>query len=269
LTVGYTNIHTGAVETLTSFPSASSLDAFRISQDGKRVMISLNKEIFEVPFDFDQMKNVHKKSDLLGLNGCINPDPNFKYSRLVVREAIWSVKDQLVAWLFRGVDPTRNPHLLFDQVSVMDIKKCSPAEIDQLDNFPARRFKAEDGEPVQYNDDGIISDMDWDGNDLFVFNTNRQNGWGELYLYNWRTQEPFHSNQIDGMCCYRDARWSPDGLYLLFAFQDQRLGAEAPTLLYYVLYRKGTGTKSPPLPLPEGFFKDREEAPQPALRPAQ
>jgi dipeptidyl aminopeptidase/acylaminoacyl peptidase len=267
LAVEYINVRTGAADTLTSFPSASSLNAFRVSHDGKQVMISLNNEIFVVPFDFNQMKNVHKKSDLLELHGCIYPDPNFKYSRLVVREALWSQEDQPVAWLFRGVDSTRGSRLDFDQVSVMDISRCMSGETDQLDNFPAGRFKAQDGEPVQYNDDGILSDIDWDGDELFVFNTDRRKGWGELYVYNWKTHEPFHSNQVDGICCYRDARWSPDGRYLFFAFQDQRLGANAPTLLYYVLYRKGEGTKSPPLPIPEGFFKEREEAPQPALRP--
>jgi hypothetical protein len=268
LAVEYVNVRTGVVETLTSFPSASSLEAFRVSHDGKQVMISLNKEIFVVPFDFNQMKDVHKKSDLLALNGCIYPDPNFKYSRLVVREALWAREDQPVAWLFKGVDSTRGSRLHFDQVSVMDISRCMSAEPDQLDNFPAGRFKAANNEPVQYNDDGILSDIDWDGDELFVFNTDKKNGWGELYVYNWKTHEPFHSNQVDGICCYRDARWSPDGRFLFFAFQDQRLGANAPTLLYYVLYRKGEGTKSPPLPIPEGFFKDREEAPQPALRPA-
>lgn len=267
LTVKYVNITTGAVEALTNFPTASSLNAFRVSHDGKEVMISLNNEIFVVPFDFERMKNVHKKSDLLPLEGCIYPEPKTR-SELVVREALWSVNDKLVAWLFKGVDSVRNQNLLFDQVSVLDISKCLPAEIDQLDNFPAQRFKPVSDEPVEYNDDGSMPDLDWDGNDLFVFNTNRQDGWGELYVYNWNTKRAVHNNLIDGICCYRDARWSPDGLYLFFAYRDHRLGAEAPTLLYYVLYREGAGRKFDSLVLPDGFFTDRKEAPQPALRPA-
>jgi hypothetical protein len=268
LTIKYINITTGAVEALTNFPTASSLNAFRVSHDGKQVMISLNNEIFVVPFDFEKMRDVHKKSDLLALNGCISPEPNTK-SAYVVREALWSANDKLVTWLFKGVDHARSPRLQFDQVSLLDISKCIPAEIDQLDTIPAQRFKPLTDEPVEYNDDGTIPDLDWDGSDLFVFNTSRQDGWGELYVYNLNTKKPVHNNINEGVCCYRDARWSPDGLYLFFAFRDHRLGAEAPTLLYYVLYREGAGTKFDPLPLPEGFFTDRTEAPQPALRPAQ
>ena len=149
-----------------------------------------------------------------------------------------------MAWLFKNADPSRHPKLLFDQVSVLDISKCSPAAINHLDNFPSTRFKAEDNEPVQYNDDGIIPSVDWDGNDLFVFNTNTKDGWGELYVYNWNRSKGTHSNQVDGVCCYRDARWSPDGLYLLFAFQDQRLGARSshPSLLRGLSRRHGHQT---------------------------
>jgi len=268
LTIKYVNIAGGKAEALTNFPTASSLNAFRVSHDGRQVMISLNNEIFVVPFDFEQLKNVHKKSDLLALDGCIFPEPKTK-SILGVREALWSEKDDLVTWLFKGVDPARSQRLLFDQASVLDISKCIPAEIDQLENFPAERFKPVNDEPVEYNDDGTIPGLDWDGNELFVLNTNRQDGWGELYVYNWNTKRPVHNNLIDDLCCYRDARWSPDGLYLFFAFRDHRLGAEAQTRLYYVLYREGAGRQFEALPLPEGFFTDRTEAPQPALRPAQ
>lgn len=260
-TIKFVNINTGAVDILTSFPTASSLNAFRVSHDGKQVMITLNNEIFVVPFDFEQMKNVHKKSDLLALDFCIQPEGKTR-SALVVKEALWSADDKLVAWLFKGVD-AGNPSVQAEQVSILNITACTPAAIDQLDNFPALRF------PVEGYQNRIIPDIDWDGSDLFVFNTDRRNnGWGELYVYDWALKKAYHINPIEGACCYRDARWSPDGLYLLFAFQDLRLGAEAPTLLYYVPYGEiGTGTIFTPLPL-DGFFKNTREAPQPALRVA-
>jgi hypothetical protein len=175
---------------------------------------------------------------------------------------LWSADDKLVAWLFRGVD-AGNASLQAEQVSILDITACTPSTIDQLDNFPALRF------PVQGYQNRLIPDIDWDGNDLFVFNTDRRNnGWGELYVYDWVLHKAYHINPIEGACCYRDARWSPDGLYLLFAFQDLRLGAEAPTFLYYVPYGEiGAGTNFTPLPL-EGFFENPKEAPQPALHPA-
>jgi hypothetical protein len=167
-----------------------------------------------------------------------------------------------VAWLFKGVD-AGNASLQAEQVSILDITACTPSTIDQIDNFPALRF------PVEGYQNRLIPDIDWDGNDLFVFNTDRRNnGWGELHVYDWVLHKAYHINPIEGACCYRDARWSPDGLYLLFAFQDLRLGSEAPTLLYYVPYGEiGAGTNFTPLPL-EGFFKNPKEAPQPALHPA-
>lgn len=260
-TIKHVNINTGAVDILTSFPTASSLNAFRVSHDGKQVMIALNNEIFVVPFDFEQIKNVHKKSELLALDFCIQPEAGTR-AAAQVREMLWSADDKLVAWLFRGVD-AGNASLQAEQVSILDITACTPSTIDQLDNFPALRF------PVQGYQNRLIPDFDWDGNDLFVFNTDRRNnGWGELHVYDWVSHKAYHINPIEGACCYRDARWSPDGLYLLFAFQDIRLGSEAPTRLYYVPYGEiVAGTNFTPLPL-EGFFRNPKEAPQPALHPA-
>jgi|SRR5688572_1645639 len=260
-TIKFLNINTGAVDILTSFPTASSLNAFRVSHDGKQVMIALNNEIFVVPFDFEQMKNVHKKSELLALDFCIQPEAGTR-AAAHVKEMLWSADDKLVAWLFKGID-AGNASLQAEQVSILDITACTPAEIDHKDNFPALRF------PVEGFQNRIIPDIDWDGNDLFVFNTDRRNnGWGELYVYDWILHKAYHINPIEGACCYRDARWSPDGLYLLFAFQDLRLGAEAPTFLYYVPYGEiGTGTNFTPLPL-DGLFTNAREAPQPALHPS-
>ena len=59
-------------------------------------------------------------------------------------------------------------------------------------------------------------------------------------------------------CCYTDARWSPDGSYILFAFQDINQGNNARTQLYYISYGTlGTGTKYTPLPLPDLSFPTR------------
>ncbi|HLF73823.1 MAG TPA: protein kinase [Anaerolineales bacterium] len=257
------NMRTGVLDTLTSFPSASSLDAFHVSHDGKQAMISVNNEIFIVPFDFNTMKAVSKKSDLLALEPCILPKGRTR-SALIVREGRWSADDQLVAWLYQGPDPG-NAALQSDQVSVLSIRDCNPDTIDLLDNFPGQRFI-----PVGFQT-RIIPDFDWDGFNLFVFNTSRRNnGWGELYVYNWETHKPYQINPIEGKCCYRDARWSPDGAYLFFAFQDANLGAAAPTFFYYVPYGEiGTGANFSPITLPEGFLKNPKEAPQPALHPAQ
>jgi len=258
LTVKSYNIETGVVNTVTSFPSASSLNLFRVSNDGEQAMIALNNEIFVIPFDIDTMKGISKKSDLLALEPCIVPEGKTK-SALIVKEARWSSDGKLVAWLFKGPNAS-------DQVSVLNIQDCTPAKIHILDTFPDTRFV------VPGFQGGLMQDFDWDGFDQFIFNTSRRNnGWGELHLYNWETHKPTLTvNPIGKRCCYRDARWSPDGTYLLFAFQDEGLADAAQTTLYYVPYGDiGAGANLTPIKLPEGFFKNPKEAPQPALRPVQ
>jgi serine/threonine protein kinase len=258
LTVKYYNLKTDVVDTLTSFPSASSLNAFRVSHDGKQVMIAMNNEIFVVPFGIDTLKNVHKKSDLLTLEPCIVPTGKTK-AALIVKEARWATDDQLVAWLYKG---PFGP----DQVSVLDIHDCDPTKIKIVDTFPGTHFE------IPGFQSGLLLDFDWDGFNQFVFNTaRRNNGWGDLHIYNWESHKPTLTiNPINKKCCYRDARWSPDGTYLFFTFQDEGLAANTQTFFYYVPYGDiGAGANLTPIKLPDGFFKNLKEAPQPALRPAQ
>lgn len=258
LTVRSYNVETDVVDIVTDFPNASSLNAFRVSHDGKQVMIAMNNEIFVVPFNIETFKDVNKKSDLLALNPCIIPEGGTK-SALVVKEARWANEDKLVAWLFKG--PTGS-----DLVSVLNIQTCTPATIERLDTFPANRF-----EPPGFVG-GVMLDFDWDGESQFIFHTaRRNNGWGELHIYNWETHKPTLTvNPIEKKCCYRDARWSPDGSYLLFAFQDAGLADAAQTLLYYASFGDiSAGAKLTPISLPDGFFKNPKEAPQPALRSVQ
>jgi hypothetical protein len=194
---------------------------------------------------------------------CILPTAKTK-AALQVQEARWSTDDKLVAWLYKGVDAS-NSSVQAEQIMVLDIASCDPQKMVRIDNFPGDRFV-----PIGYQN-RELPDFDWDGGDLFTFNTSRRNnGWGEFYLYNRQTHKGNLTNPIDQKCCYRDARWSPDGTYLMFAFQDIGLGAQAPTLLFYVAAGEfGTGAHFQPLPLAPDFFKNAKEAPQPALHPAQ
>jgi predicted Ser/Thr protein kinase len=262
--VKYYKLDSDSVETLTSFPASYSLDAYQVSRDGKQVIIGMNNEVFVVPFDLATMQDINSRSKLLEMpEACILPTPKTK-AALQVQEGRWSSDNMLVAWLFQGIDAGNNS-LQAEQVGVMDISACNEEEIHMLDNFPSNRFN-----PVGYQN-REIPDFDWDGFDLFLFNTSRRNnGWGELYMYNWKTHKPNLINPVEGKCCYRDARWSPDGSYLAFAFQDLTLGGAAPTVVYYIPSGQlGTGTTFQSVPLDPGFFKNAKEAPQFALRPAE
>lgn len=260
-TVKYYDITTETVDTLTSFPSEATLDAFQLSHDGKQVMIAMSNEIFVVPFDFETLRTITNRNRLSSLEGvCILPTPKTP-AALRVQEARWSADDKLVAWLFKGNDPG-NPAIQAEQVSVFDITACKPELIDLQDNFPGTRFT-----PTGFQN-REMPDFDWDGFSQFVFNTSRRNdGWGELYIYNWITHKP--TLVFPGKCCYRDARWGPDGTYLFFTLQDLALGPEAQTTLYYVpVGELGTGANITPIQMPEGFFENPREATQAALRPA-
>jgi hypothetical protein len=143
-TIKYYELGTESVETLTSFPSAVSLDAFQVSHDGTQVIISMSNEVFVVPFDFETMQNINTRGDLFGMEGaCILPTGQTR-AALQVQEARWSADDKLVAWLFKGVD-AGNPSLQAEQIGVFDIQACDPEAIDTLDNFPGTRF-----DPVGY-----------------------------------------------------------------------------------------------------------------------
>ena len=76
-----------------------------------------------------------------------------------------------------------------------------------------------------------------------------------LYAYNTELYKAYPDINPIGLCCYRDPSFSPDGEYLLFAFQDQLGGASSTTQIYYVLYSNiGTGASFDPLPLPDILF---------------
>ena len=53
-----------------SFPFAKFLEVFRISPDGKRVALSLNREMYIVPFDLEKLKVARGRDALIAMKGC-------------------------------------------------------------------------------------------------------------------------------------------------------------------------------------------------------
>ena len=263
-TIKYYDITTDVVDTLTTFPSEASVDAFRVSNDGTQVMLAMSNNIFAVPFDFEAFKKITLRGQLGQIEGaCLYQQVSKTLSVSRVREVRWSADDKLVAWLFIGNDPN-NQTLQSEQVSILDITACKPELIRLRDNFPGSRFVPDGFESRE------MPDFDWNGTDQFSFNTSLRNGgWGNLYIYNWNSHKGVRQMPIS-VCCFRDVRWSPDGNFVFFAFQDIKLGGSARTQLYYVpVGELNTGANFIPLPLPENFFTNLREATQPALRKAQ
>jgi tRNA A-37 threonylcarbamoyl transferase component Bud32 len=260
------NIHlveadTGRVDVLASFSSSSILEAFRISPDAQQVAISFNRKIFIVPYDLDAIRQVRSEQGFVNLQGCVSYTAGTQAAQ-AAKEYRWSSDSQKIAWLYAGVMDGRSVEL----IRVVDISSCRVETLRLVNEFPAQFFT-----PRGYGSNPFIPGYDWDGDFLFLFNTYiRNSGWGDLYEYNMELRKANIINPIGESCCYRDPLWSPDKRYIFFAFQDIEAGFNAHTQFYYIPYASiGTGATFEPIPLPENFYKDLKEPPQPALRPVQ
>ncbi|MBI5963157.1 MAG: protein kinase [Chloroflexi bacterium] len=249
-TIKTVEIDTQREEIITNFSSSEYFESFHVSPDGKQVAISLGRELHVVPFDIEKLKDVTKKSSLLAMNGCIF------YKKFGVLDAIWS--DDGLKLTIKYLAPAGN--LAAETLRIIDIHQCNDAEPARVDEFPLGRFTFS----------GTLVNFDWDGDLLFLMNSNKRNGgFGDMAFYNSFTHKGEVLAPFDGNCCYRDPTFSPDGSFVIFAFQDIRL-TDNPIALYYVsIDALTTGGTLRPLALPANFFTKRNDAPMPALRPAQ
>lgn len=249
---------TGKLDIITCFNFVESLTSFEISPDGNQVAISLDKKLYIVPYDPQALAQISIRSDLSQIADCEEFAP---YARNFVKQVRWSKDGTLLAAkIFVPV----SGGLQGDVIHVMDISTCTDKP-DALDNFPPPRFSYN-----EYDSYPVIQNFAWDGIYLFALTSNiRNDGFGDLYIYNMDLHKAkLAVNPIDDVCCYRDPHWSPDGNYLIFAFQDYLQGSDSITQLYYIPYGSiGTGSKYEPLPLPK--ITDPREKPQPVLRPTQ
>jgi tRNA A-37 threonylcarbamoyl transferase component Bud32 len=250
------DINTRREEILVSYNTAKEFDAFQISPDGKQVAISLNRELFVVPFDPATLATAAKQSALINIVdnvGCLY------YKDASVKSARWSNDGMRVALLIL----MPKDGFFTDIIRVLDISKCNTVPPDRLDDFPGQRFDF----PRE------IASYSWDGDLLFLLNSNiRNGGFGKLFGYNMDTRKHEEYAPIDNVCCYRDAITTPDGSYVLFVFQDIRLGSVSPTQLYFAPYGALSDPgKLEPIKgdLPADFFNNLRDKPQPVLRPAK
>ncbi len=256
------NITSGRIDYLACFEIADYFDAFEVSPSGEYVAISMNRELFIVPYNLEQLSEVKYRTDLIEMAECEVFAPYTRGGSAVsVKGVQWSDDEQKLAISKLGVVDGRQE----DLIHILNISECIETP-PRLDEFPSRRFQF-------YADDtrSILQSFAWDGQYLFaLFNYKRNGGFGDLWIYNTDLHRADKINPIDDKCCYRDPYWSPDGRHLIFAYQDQALGTEAITKLYYVPFGTiGTGFNYAPLPLPEGFFDDPRPKPQPVLRPSR
>ncbi|HSK87561.1 MAG TPA: protein kinase [Anaerolineales bacterium] len=233
------------------FISNEVLEGFKVSPDGKLVAISIQRTMNILPFDLEALKDVDTRFSLLAL------EENCFYNQYAFREVLWSkIGTQLAAHV---VDTEL---VSSDQVFLLnvDIPKCATVGPVRLAKIPGTR--------IDFNKESNkrITSYDWDGGHLFLLNDSiRNDGFGDLYLYDSQTREAEKINPINGTCCYRDARWSPDKNYIFFVFQ--RYGTN-DIEFYYVPYAElGKSDDWAPIPNMDTLFSTAREKPQPALRP--
>ncbi len=245
------DIDTTRLEIVNCFNFTDTFKSFIVSPDGKQAALSVDNQLYVVPFDLERLNSVKNRSDLVTMSECRDFAP---YKRILVTNATWS-KDmkRMVLKIFTDYG---------EALQIIDVTICTPTP-KILDNFPAPRFELK-------NSPGNIPSFGYDGNYLFVLNDFvRNGGFGDLYSYNSDLHKGnVKINPIDQKCCYRDAIFSPDGQYILFAYQDYLQGSESITKLYLIPFGSiGTGEQYIPLPLPQ--ITEPRAAPKPVLRPAK
>lgn len=249
-TVKTVNIETEVEEVVINYTSAQYFEGFSISPDGKKVAISVNRELFIVPYDLLKLRFATRRSALLEMNGCL-------YNQIAIKDIQWSDDGaRLAVEYIANVDGVQA-----DAIRIVNAQNCEDIANTVSDDFPPGRFQFPNK----------IVNFDWDGDLLFFLNSDfRNNGFGDLFLYSAYTHKAEPAAPYEGNCCYRDASFSPDSSYAIFAFQDIRLGSVSPINLYLIPTDSlSVQRKLEPLPLPDEFFTERDEAPHPALRPAQ
>jgi Tol biopolymer transport system component len=244
---------TNRTQQIACFNAQELLEGFRVSRDGKFVAISIQRTLNILPFDMDVLKNVTTRFNLITL------DDNCFYNQFPFRDVHWSSDDTQVA---AQVIDTRLVDS--DQIFLLnvDIPNCATVGPVRIDRIPGTHIDFENGSTNH------IASYDWNGKNLFLLNDAiRNDGFGNLYMYDSKSKQAVKLNPIHGDCCYRDARWSPDGKYIFFAFQKSN--ASTIELYFASLTDIQSGKTFTPIDLPVGFFSTPRDKPQPALRPAQ
>jgi serine/threonine protein kinase len=239
---------------ISCFNLGEELEGFRVSPDGKLVAISVQKTLNIVPFDLNALSKVETRFSLSTVmkSFCF-------YDQFSFRDVLWSNDSKYIAARIVDTELVNS-----DQISLLfvDIPNCANTGPTRVDKFPGLHFVFSNKQSTKK-----ITSYAWDGDHLFLLNDSvRNDGFGDLYLYDSKAQQEKIINPIDGVCCYRDAVWSPDGKYILFAFQrfdSSEVG------IYYIAYADlQSGKTFTPIELPNGFFPTSREKPQPVLKPA-
>ncbi len=246
------HIETSQVSTIFCANWSNYIGGFESSPNGQYIALSLHEGLYILPYDFNMLSQIRTKEQLVSAQKCTS------YTEAPTKAIRWSNDNKSIAVIANVTDQGRQ----VDMIKVFDVSRCGQPPV-RIDEFPGVRFDMK-----RYNIDPTLVDFDWNGEALFALAVNTINEFGEIYIYNLVTQRAEIITPIEGRCCYKSFRWSPDDEYFMFAYQDQRYGEGAD--LYYVIYGTiGTGATYEPIPFSDEILKGTRENPQPSFRPTQ
>jgi len=245
--------NTKATQEIACFRLDELLEGFRVSPDGELVAVSIYKTLNIVPFNVEAFRGATTRFNLLDM------DASCFYNQYAFRDVLWSDDGKQLAAHVLDTELITTDQIFLLNVDISNCRNIGPTRVDK---FPGLNFGFSNKDTTKK-----ITSYDWDGDHLFLLNDSvRNDGFGDLYLYDSDTKQEQIINPINGVCCYRDASWSPDGKYILFLFQ--RFDSSEVNL-YYISYAEvGSGKSFPLIELPDNFFHPREK-PQPVLHPIQ
>jgi serine/threonine-protein kinase len=235
------------------FVSGEELEDFQVSPDGKLVAISVQRTLNILPFDLNVLRNVDTRFSLLALKD------NCFYNQYAFREILWAKNGTQLAAHVVDTELVSSDQIFLLNVDIPNCDTVGPVRVAKI---PGTR--------IDFGGDSTkrITSYDWDGDHSFLLNDNiRNEGFGDLYVYDSQDRTGQKINPINGVCCYRDARWSPDKKYIFFVFQ--RLGANEISFYYMPYADLGKDGAWSPIQDVETLFSTPREKPQPALRPLQ
>lgn len=235
------------------FVSNETLEDFLVSPDGKLVAISVQRTLNILPFDLGVLSKVESRFSLLALKD------NCFYNQYAFRDVLWSKNSRQVAAHVVDTELVSS-----DQIFLLNV------DIPHCDTMGPVRIAKIPGTRIEYSNESSkrIASYDWDGDHLFLLNDSiRNDGFGDLYLFDSQARKAEKINPMNGVCCYRDPRWSPDHSYIFFVFQ--RLGSAEIEFYYGPMANVGKSTDWTPIPNVDTLFSTAREKPQPALRPIQ
>jgi hypothetical protein len=247
------DVDTRQPQQLMCFVANELLEDFEVSPDGKLLAISIERTLNILPFDSEVVRDIDSRFSLLARRD------NCFYNQYAFREVLWSKSGTQIAAHVVDTELVSSDQVFLLSINIPNCDTVGPVRVAKI---PGTQIIFESESTKR------ITSYDWDGDHLFLLNDSiRNDGFGNLYVYDTQTRAGEKLNPINGECCYRDARWSPDKSYIFFAFQ--RVGT-TEIEFYYIPYAEiGDGETWTPIPNIDTLFSTVREKPQPVLRPVQ